>query len=80
MKLPLKLEVLLEFEVELRTAFKHGRILDAKLLILDEIFPCKAEVLLENNVELFTACMNACILDEMLLILDEVEIESGGVG
>ena len=78
MKLPLKLEVLIEFEVEY--GFKNGRILDAKLLILDEIFPCKLEVLLENNVELFTACMNAYILDEMLLILDEVEIESGGVG
>ena len=75
MKLPLKLEVLLEFEVELRMAFKNGRILDEKLLILDVILPCKLEVLLENNVEWFTACMNACTLDEMLLILDEVEIQ-----
>ncbi len=37
MKLSLKLEVLLEFEVELRPASKNGGILDEEMLILDEI-------------------------------------------
>jgi hypothetical protein len=73
--LSLKLEVLLEFEVELRPASKNG-VFWMKKCSYGMKLSLKLEVLLEFEVELRRASKNGGILDEKMLIWDEIVIET----